>query len=112
MTCLVEVVFNYECHVRKRQVDKIAHDDPVVSFIFYSVAVLETKLYVFLVKVRYFEAIALKFAAQSAIDYVVFLSNKGVSMAVLEEKSIYVDVERLYLLVKVQIPYYEAVLSG
>ena len=33
-------------------------------------------------------------------------------MAVLEEKSIYVDVERLYLLVKVQIPYYEAVLSS
>ena len=101
MTLLVEVVFNYECHVRKRQVDKIAHDDPVIRLIFYSMTVLEMKTCVFLVEVRYFKAIALKFAAQSAIDNVVFLSNKGVPMAVLEKKSIFVDVKRLFFLVKV-----------
>ena len=85
MTLLVEVVFDHESHVRKRQVDEITHDDPVVSFIFYSMTVCKTKTWVFLAKVRYFETITIKFATQSAVDYVVFLSNNGVSMAVLKE---------------------------
>ena len=59
MTLLVEVVFDHESHVWKRQVDEIAHDDPVIRLIFYSMTVLEMKTCIFLVEVRYFEAIAL-----------------------------------------------------
>ena len=92
MALLVEVIFDYKSHVRKRQIDEVTHYYPVVSFFINSVAVLKPKLYVLLVEVRHLERIAFQFAPKFAIYNVVFFCYEWVSVAILEEESINVDV--------------------
>jgi len=93
MALLVEVIFDYKSHVRKRQIDEVTHYYPVVSFVLNSIPVLKPKLCVLLVEVRHFERIAFEFTPKFAVYDVVFLCYEWVTVAILEEESINVDVK-------------------
>mmetsp|Transcript_7702 Transcript_7702/g.11944 ORF Transcript_7702/g.11944 Transcript_7702/m.11944 type:complete len:228 (+) Transcript_7702:1473-2156(+) len=101
---LVEVVLDDEGHVTVGEVDEVAEDHPVLGTPLHAVACLEAEFEVLGVEVANFEAIALKLTLLPTINNIVLFHNVGVTVTVLEEQGVTIDVETINLMVLSQVP--------
>jgi hypothetical protein len=99
----VEILLYYKSHVGKRQIYEISHQDVIVIHVIESISVSKFELW--LIKFTYFEMITFQSTGLSTIDNVVVLSQKLVSVTILEEHSIFGDIIGYNLTVVDQVPY-------